>query len=188
MTEGNVFTLSTISGGGGWYPISSLDGGGGYTISGVDRGGTPFQVQVVWYPIPGLDRGVLHPADGGGEGYPIPGLDGGYRILLMGGYPHQRLDEVPPPQSKSKWGNSRLSRTGWGPIPWVKEWLGYPPLIEDWMGYPPPISQSSIASTCFAADGMPLAFTQEDFLVWDESTFTKRLPVNSVLCQGYALE
>ena len=29
----------------------------------------------------------------------------------------------------------------------------------------PPISQSSIASTCYAAGGVPLAFTQEDFLV-----------------------
>ena len=32
--------------------------------------------------------------------------------------------------------------------------------------YPPtPIRQSSVASTCCAAGGMPLAFTQEDFLV-----------------------
>ena len=31
--------------------------------------------------------------------------------------------------------------------------------------HPPPIRQSSIASTCYAAGGMPLAFTQEDFLV-----------------------
>ena len=29
----------------------------------------------------------------------------------------------------------------------------------------PPIAQSSIASTCYAAGGLPLAFTQEDFLV-----------------------
>ena len=35
-------------------------------------------------------------------------------------------------------------------------------------GVPPPspIRQISIASTCYAADGMSLAFTQEDFLVW----------------------
>ena len=30
---------------------------------------------------------------------------------------------------------------------------------------PPPIAQSSIASTCYAVGGVPLAFTQEDFLV-----------------------
>ena len=35
--------------------------------------------------------------------------------------------------------------------------LGSPP--------PPPIAQSSIASTCYAAGGVPLAFTQENFLV-----------------------
>ena len=29
----------------------------------------------------------------------------------------------------------------------------------------PPSRQSSIASTCYAAGGMPLAFTQEDFLI-----------------------
>ena len=33
------------------------------------------------------------------------------------------------------------------------------------MGYPTPIRQNSIASTCYPAGGMPLAFMQEDFLV-----------------------
>ena len=37
------------------------------------------------------------------------------------------------------------------------------------MGYPlpgvPPLTQSSIASTCYAVGGVPLAFTQEDFVV-----------------------
>ena len=46
---------------------------------------------------------------------------------------------------------------------------GYPgipprPGLDD-RGTPPPIRQSSIASTCYAAGGVPLAFTQEDFLV-----------------------
>ena len=40
---------------------------------------------------------------------------------------------------------------------------------QDWMGYPhPPIRQSSITSTCYVAGGVPLAFTQEDFLVLQE--------------------
>ena len=30
-----------------------------------------------------------------------------------------------------------------------------------------PIRQSSIAGTCYAAGGMPLVFTQEDFLVFE---------------------
>ena len=39
----------------------------------------------------------------------------------------------------------------------------------NWMGVTPPLPthrDSSIASTCYAAGGMPLAFTQEDFLVF----------------------
>ena len=57
---------------------------------------------------------------------------------------------------------------GWG-VPWPGLDGGeYPSQI--WMlggtlGTPPPIRQSSIASTCYVAGGMPLAFTQEDFLV-----------------------
>ena len=57
-------------------------------------------------------------------------------------------------------------------------WVGYP--LSGWMEYPlarvgtPHLSQgihlrgrqSSTASTCYVADGMPLAFTQEDFLVF----------------------
>ena len=42
---------------------------------------------------------------------------------------------------------------------------GVPPTTKTGWGTPPPIKQSSIASTCYAASGMPLAFTQEDFLV-----------------------
>ena len=61
------------------------------------------------------------------------------------GYPHQYLMWYPP----------------------VQDWMGVhpPPHIKDWMGYPFPSRDSSIVSTCYAAGGMPLAFTQEDFLV-----------------------
>ena len=62
------------------------------------------------------------------------------------------------------------------------DWMGYPPLIgtgcgypplrldggnphQDWMGVSPIRRQSSRVSTCYAVGGMPLAFTQEDFLV-----------------------
>ena len=68
--------------------------------------------------------------------------------------------------------------TGWGtPHHWMgfphHDWMGHPhpPTMtgwgtphHDWMGYPP--SPTSIASTCYPAGGMPLAFTQEDFLVY----------------------
>ena len=60
------------------------------------------------------------------------------------------------------WGVPQPGLNGRGyPIPGV----GVPSQV--WMvgGTQPPIRQSSIASTCYAAGGMPLAFTQEDFLV-----------------------
>ena len=48
-------------------------------------------------------------------------------------------------------------------------------------GYPP-ITQCSIASTCYVVGGVPLAFTQEDFLVIDffsteftESEFSEKI-------------
>ena len=91
--------------------------------------------------------GVPHLADRGGGGR------GGYPIQLTE-YPHPRLDEVLP----------------------IQDWTGYP-LVQDWMGYtpsktgwgipppPPPIRRLiSKVCTCYAAGGVPLAFTQ-DFLV-----------------------
>ena len=87
------------------------------------------------YPIPGLDGGYPIPGPDGG-GYPIPGPDRRYPILLMGECPHPR--------------------SGWGSI------QGYPLLSRTGWCNPPPISK---ASTCYAAGGVPLAFTQENFLV-----------------------
>ena len=134
----------------------------GYVFTGICpftfEGGTPSQV---W-------RGVPHPVfDGGGTlsqvwtGWvpnPRSGLGGTLSQIWMGvppskirmRYPtHQRLDGVPPP-----------SRTGWG--------TPHPRLDEATSPIPPPPTvrrQISKASTCYAAGGMPLAFTQEDFLV-----------------------
>ena len=98
---------------------------------------------------------------GGGTLFPVQ--DRGYPIARSGweGVPH----------SKTGWGTP-LPKTGWGTplsgldgVPCQARWVT-PPLIQDWMGYPLPVRrQSSIASTCYAAGGMPLAFTQEDFLV-----------------------
>ena len=60
MTEGNVFTLSNISGGRGGGGVPHLRSGwGGDPIPGVDWG----------YHIPDLD-GVPHPADEGGGDSP----------------------------------------------------------------------------------------------------------------------
>ena len=46
-----------------------------------------------------------------------------------------------------------LPWTGGGYLPWSK------------VGTPLPWRQTSIVNTCYVSGGMPLAFTQEDFLV-----------------------
>ena len=85
----------------------------------------------------------------GGGGYPISGLRwGGYLVPCPGGYPVPGLGGIPSPRSG---GGGGYPVSGLG---------GY--LISG-PGYPP--RQISIASSCYAAGGMPLVFTQEDFLV-----------------------
>ena len=99
-----------------------------------------------------------------GGGYPVPGL-------WVGGVPQPDLDAggYPPPGQVWMLGGTPLARSGcWGGTLARSGWEGYPGQV--WMPrvLPPPhplIRQSSIASTCYAAGGMPLAFTQEDFLV-----------------------
>ena len=114
-----------------------------------DEGCTPSQVSVR----------VSHPADGL---YPIPDPGrGGYPIQLMGGTPSQdqaggisqpadRGYHIPGP------GKGTPSMIGWGtPCPRL-----------DGVHPPPPIRRLiSKANTCYEAGGVPLAFTQEDFLV-----------------------
>ena len=110
-----------------------------------------------------------------------PHLDGGYlgvpqlRSGWRGGlYPSQVWMGVPHPRS-GWWGvlQGTPPRTGWVPPP-QPGLDGVPPPLRTGYGNPPPeldgvtpnsIRQSSTASTCYSAGGMPLAFTQEDFLV-----------------------
>ena len=102
--------------------------------------GTPPPVRFRWCGgVPGVPPSQVYMV-GGTWGTPWPGLDGeGYP-----GSPQPSLDggglpKVPP------------TITGWGTSP---PWLnGVSPL------------PTSIASTCYAVGIMPLAFTQEDFLV-----------------------
>ena len=104
--------------------------------------------------------GVTPGQEGGGRychlvrmgGYPISDQDGGYPTSWPEmGYPH-------PGQLPGQDGGYPLS-AGWG----------YPPPIQvpsqDGGGEVTP-NQNNIACICYAAGGMPLAFTQEDFLVW----------------------
>ena len=74
-----------------------------------------------------------------GGGYPFPGLGGGgtpSQVWTGGGYPISGLDG----------GGGGVSQPG----------------LDDGVPCPPP---TCIASTCYAASGMPLAFTQEDFII-----------------------
>ena len=142
MGEDNIFSLCLSS---------HLDGGtpcqvwiGGYPSTGLYGGGTPSQIQMGG-PHLRSRQGVYPIQDpaGGTSSHPIPGLDGGYHILLTGGYPH--------------------SRSGWG-YPGTRWDTPHPGLD----GVPLHVRrQISIASTCYAAGDIPLAFTQEDFLFWN---------------------
>ena len=176
----------------GGYPIPGLDGGphprSGQrgTPSQVWMGGIPSQVWTegtpsqVWgypparsgwwgYPIsgqrvlrvppwPGLDSGgyLGYPTARSGwwgehtQGTPQPGLDGGVGV-----------SGVPPSQVWMVGGTRGNPRPGLDGVPPTITGLGTPPTITGWGT---PIKQSSIASTCYAAGSMPLAFTQ-DFLV-----------------------
>ena len=99
----------------------------------------------------------------------MPGLDGGVPDARSGGgIPHPGSGwGVPHPRS-GRGGGCTPSQVWTGGTPsqvWMGGYLGYPPQ-PGLDGVPsPPHRQSSIASTCYAAGGMPLAFTQEDFLV-----------------------
>ena len=135
MTEGNIFSMSTLARG---YPIPGLDGG----VPHPADGDTPTQV---WM------GGVPHARSGWGRGYPIPCLDGvphptdgvppskirmGYPHQNLMGYLHPGLDGVPP------------SKTGWGTPP-VQDWMGYSscPRLD---GVPPPQSGDRSAKWALA--------------------------------------
>ena len=156
MGEGNIFSLFTVVGGG--VPLPGLDGGGG-TLSQV-WGGTPSQVRGV--PQPGLDGGGYlgyPPVRSGWWGY-SPG-----QVWIVGGYPWY------PSTTRTGWGTPHQDWMGYPPPSTTRTGWGTPP-TQVWMvggtrGTPTPMRQSSIASTCYAAGGVPLAFTQEDFLVFN---------------------
>ena len=94
-------------------------------------------------PVPNRGRGTLVP----GGGYSCPGV-----LCQPGlGYPY------PPLQNRT---GVPLARTGLGysPPPSGQDRTGVP-------GYTSPPNQINRVSTCYTVGGMPLAFTQEDFLV-----------------------
>ena len=93
-----------------------------------------------------------------GGGYPISGLGRGGTPSQVGGVPSPRSGGYPVPGL----GGYLVPGPGGYPVPGPG---GYPiPGLGGTPGTPP--RQSSTASTCYAAGGVPLAFTQEDFLVF----------------------
>ena len=113
-------------------------------------------------------------------GYPIPGLGRGYPIPGLDGVPPWTWDRVPPPDlgqgtPLQTWDGVPPSWT-WDRVP-PRTWDGIPPLDLGWGTPQPgtgylPLTRSGLdraaqrtASTWYAAGGVPLAFTQEDFLV-----------------------
>ena len=91
------------------------------------------------------------------------------QVWMVGGYlpTRSRWWGVPHPRSAC-WGGTPPTRSGcWGIPPWPGLDGGLVWMVGGTWGTPPPppMRQSSITSTCYAAGGMPLAFTQEDFLV-----------------------
>ena len=146
-----VATLHTLWGR-GVYPIPRSGLGGERRVPlprcGPGGGGTSIPSQDCWR----VPLGTSHPGQ-------VPGQDGGGVCT-----PCTRLDvDTPPP--RTGWGTPYPARTGWGtpPRPGLD---GVPPPSRTGWGTPSPVGrQSSTASTCYTASSMPLAFTQEDFLV-----------------------
>ena len=99
--------------------------------------------------------GLPHSADGGGTPSKV----------WTGGTPSQvqKGGRVPHPRSKQE--GDTPSNLGWGIPPSNFGW-GIPPSKTGWGTSPSPIRRLiSKACTSYAAGGVPLAFTQEDFLV-----------------------
>ena len=88
--------------------------------------------------------------------------------FCWGRYPQSWLEVCPSPKWEvpQSWGVSKSQEEG-------TQGLGYPKSGQDWgsplvrtgLGYSP--SQDNRVSTCYAADGMPLPVTQEDFFVYE---------------------
>ena len=126
---------------------------------------------------PGMG-GYLHlPIGGGGVGGGYTILpNGGYSILPDGGTPSFLTGGTPIRSWLGEGGGEyTTSELDGGTLPLELEFhsfigtgWGYPPMVGGGSTPPPGGRQSSRVSTCYAAGGMPLAFTQEDFLVTND--------------------
>ena len=185
MTEGNIFSLFTPKGTG----YSDLADWVLHPSSTSSQGDTPILPDVC-----GGGEGTPYFRMGGGMGTPCGWCRGGLLHLADGGTPSGWQGQVTP----SGWWRILFGtppHLDWmGVLPSHQDWMGYPhwdwirvpPLGlnlvapgQDWMGvHLPPIRREiSRVSTCYAAGGMPLAFMQEDLLVFHlilfRTTFAK---------------
>ena len=175
MGEGTLFSSFVSSHLGGGVPKSGL---WGYPIPCL-AGGVPHPRS--------RGKGVSHPRSGWGgtQGTPPPNRSGWGTPQTWDRVPPQpgmgyplTWDGVPPPDLGQgtpldlEWGTPPRPGNGVTPQTWdrvpPRPGTGYPPDLG-W-GTPPrpgmgPPPTWDIASTCYVAGSMPLAFTQEDFLV-----------------------
>ena len=122
-----------------WKSSGSFPGPGAWTW----EGGTPPSISWMGYPLPRSRQG----------GYPIQLMGVPPSQVQVGGYPIQLMGGTLP---RSRWEGYPIQLTG-VPHPANGE------VLPQAGGTP---HQGSMACTCYAAGGMPLAFTQEDFLVY----------------------
>ena len=139
--------------GGGAPGAPSPKSATGYPFLGQDR---------MWYP---LLAGWGYPQPDLGRGYPPlnPDLGPGWRYLQ----PEQHSMYLPCGRQyasciQDQDGEYPLPRSGQEGMSLPRSGWGVPDLGP---GLRVPSNQNSIACTCYAAGGMPLAFTQKDFLV-----------------------
>ena len=102
-----------------------------------------------------------HPADGE-SGTIFRGLDGAYPIpSSRGGTPSSPGQGGSHPGQDGEVPSRSGPRSGPRVTP-SQDWMG----VQNWMGIPPQVrKQSSISSNCYDAGGIPLTFTQKDFVV-----------------------
>ena len=145
---------------------------GGYPHPRSGWGVSPLQVWMEGYPFPGLDGGggFPLPRSGFGGGYPVPGLDSGVpSSQVWTGVPHCQIWMGVPTTSGLDGSTPTVQTWEEGtPYPDLGRGTPHPGQVPGWGGGTP--YQNSIAYTCYAAGGMPLAFTQEDFLVLKSSS------------------
>ena len=126
----------------------------------------PIILPLVLCPFPGGTPPPSHNTSTGPRGgNPIllDGEGGSTPILRASSGPKSRMGGVPQGTPCQDW-IEVTPHWDWMGAPPPGDWMGYLPCL-DWVGVPLLPGDSSRAGTCYVVGGMPLAFTQEYFLV-----------------------